>query len=166
MFFQRAPLFQTKMYVHLPLQTEWQSKLYPSPQRYPPVHYFLCVAIYGTLEGSNFTCRAEVVKWRVFHPWQNHLGTHVTADLQLYLSFVAQHMEFHGWWSLWKPSLSKVLNMMVSIFLKKRQGQMSMTVKSVLQLWTQLLWRVLKSYALGLAYIYFFHRKLILSLWQ
>lgn len=156
---------QTCMFITIfPWKQNGKQKSIPGPKDNAQPIISSMWALHGTLESSNFTCGAQVVKWGVLHPWQNHPGTRHSRFAALSVLFSLE-WEFHGQWIM-KTSLSKVLNMMVGIFLKKRQGQLSMRVESVLQLWTQLLWRALKSHALGLAYIYFLDRRLILSVWQ
>lgn len=127
-FARGQALFQTT--IHVPPPSSFEDRIANKTEsQLPKVKaqptFYSAWGIYGTLEGCNFIFRAQLSKWQVLHPWQNCPGTHITADLQLYLSFVhyfPKQKEFHGQWIM-EPSLSKEQNMMVATLLKKRQGQ-------------------------------------------
>lgn len=100
----------------------------PVPKNVAQPTFYSAWGIYGTLEGCNFIFRAQPLKWQVILPWQNCPGIHVTADLQLYLSFVhyfPKQTELHGQW-ITKPLLSK----------EQDKAKINVKAESMLQLWT------------------------------
>jgi len=112
-FARGQALFQTTR--HVPSPSSFEDRIANKTESQPPKvkaqpTVYSVWGIYGTLEGCNFIFRAQLSKRRVLHPWQNRPGTHVTADLQLYLSFVhyfPKQTELHVRCWAWHVSLTE-----------------------------------------------------------